>query len=150
MRQANRMRFQFRLQKMLQMVELRESAKKLEVATLLTELERLRTRQLKLREEVRDLLGKTIHSAQGLAWAPMQESQVKSHEYGIRQLTQQIETESERLEHTRYELNRIILNRRALESLREKRRAEFKKERFKREQKQAEETFRNFYRVAKK
>ncbi len=137
------MRFKFRLEKVLHFARLKETVKKMEVASLQNEILTLEKRKETLDQELRTLLGNSGKSlVSSLAWAPYETSRVQVNLGNRQELETAISTKTEALEFGKLELSRAALKRKALENLREKRKSEFRTEEGRRDQKKLDEYFR--------
>lgn len=132
------MKFRYRLERALQLSRLKESLKKLEIASAMHRIRFLETRKSGVDQRMREILAKNSES---LSWAPYLSSKLASDLHESKELTNVLHKEQLELDLRREELAELVRNRGALESLREKRLAEHNLRVRRREQKQLDELF---------
>lgn len=136
------MRFRFRLQRMLQFVELREKAKKLEVASLMHAIQAAEVKKDLMEAVALQILNQSkVKMETTLAWLPYETDKVSHNLRETQRLEKTIHEERERLAIKQEELGRLSLRRKALESLREKRRADFRIEESRKDQRRLDEVY---------
>lgn len=132
------MKFQFKLQKVLHFIRLKEEMKKMEVSTSMTKLGFLQKRRKRIEDELTLALNKGQEDV--LLWAHFQQEKVKADLFQMKQLDRLIVDQTAECDKCRGELSRISMRRRSVEALRDKRESEFRIERARKEQKQLDET----------
>ncbi len=121
------MKFQFRLEKMLHFVQMREDMKKAEIAHLQSDLKILSERKLKLSNDARDLLDKQYQTLElGVQSLHYSTQKVLLNIRESERIDGLIINAKERLEFRINELQNLMRRRTGLEKLKEKRFAEFK------------------------
>lgn len=134
------MKFQFPLQKALDWTEVEENAKRLEIARLLKDRERLNARRTELEGNLRTLLGST-HGLIALEWAPYLASKVPADAKEIREVDEKLKAKDTEIGTKKTELNRLLLKRKGLESLKGKRHRDFRMGESRREQKRLDDNY---------
>jgi flagellar biosynthesis chaperone FliJ len=136
------MHFEFRLEKALSFVQLKETTKKMEVAASLQKLHFLKGRKSSLADNIRNVLAKTYENGYfDLANAAYFTEQINLTKLENDRLERFIREEENLLKKKQQELSRLQMRKKGLESLREKRLQEFKLRESRREQKQIDDTY---------
>lgn len=136
------MHFQFRLEKMLNFLRLKETVKKMEVAASIQKVHFLGRRREELRSSMRGLLEKSNANLQiSMDWIYYQNSKIEIDLKETRRIEAMLSEENEELKRKKSELLRLTTRKKALESLREKRLKEFKLQQGRRIQKQLDEVY---------
>lgn len=129
------MTFRFRLEKVLHFVRLKETVKKMELASIAGRIRFLTDRIAEMRGVLRDLLSRPHDSA----FAVFQTQKIAADAREVSRLESVLRNEETALEKKRRELNRILMRKKGLESLREKRHQEFRMEKNRREQRKLDD-----------
>ncbi len=136
------MRFQFRLEKVLHFVRLKETMKKMEVAAVAQRVNFLQKRIGELGDSIRSiLLEQQLKLSQGFDWIHYQSEKISLDAKETAKLEKMLVEENLLLEKRRRELNRIILRKKALESLKQRKLSEFKVHESRRNQKELDEIY---------
>lgn len=130
------MKFRFRLERVLHIIRLRETVKKMEVSAQMKRVEAMLRRCEKLRSEMQLLLSRVPAE---MEFAPYAMAQVQTNAEEVVKLQQLIDEENEILAKRKAELSRLFMKRKAAESLREKRLKEFQTDENRGEQKRLDE-----------
>ncbi len=137
------MRFRFRLERVLDFQRLNETVKKMEVATLVRQLEALEKEKVVREETIRSVLAEsTVRLAQNADWIPYQTAKVAADAREISRLEHKIVKAHEALEDKKFELGKLAMKRKAIENLREKKKFAFRVDETRREQKNNDEMYR--------
>lgn len=128
------MKFQFRLEKVLHFVRLKETVKKMEMSAASQRVAFIRHRIEELSTGLRDLLGK-FHAQTSSEWAHYHTTKIAFDSKEIGKLEKVLANEIQAMEKIKRELERIFRKKKALESLREKREQEFRVQENRRQQK---------------
>ena len=129
------MTFRFRLEKVLHFVRLKETVKKMELASLAGRMAFLRRRIEDMQQGMRELLARP-HESQ---WALYQTEKIAFDAREIRRLEGVLRNEELAMEKKKRELTRLLFRKKALESLREKRYREFRMEENRRQQRRLDD-----------
>lgn len=136
------MRFQFRLEKMLSFIRLKETTKKMEVAACLAKLGYLRRKKDALVENIRSILGSTYANGYfDLANTVYLTKQIEIDKSEGERLDRYIREEENVLRKKQSELSRLVMRKKGLESLKERRREEFRLQESRKEQKRIDEAY---------
>jgi hypothetical protein len=134
------LKFRFSLQKALQWTEVEESAKRLEIARLLTEAEKLKLRRDGLGQNLRTLLeNESIRFSS--QWAPYAAVKVPADQAELKAIELRLREKESEIQTTKAALNRILLKRKGLESLREKRHRDHRVSEGRRDQKRLDDNY---------
>ncbi len=135
------MKFQFRLEKLLRFARMRETMKRMEIASCLSRIRFIKNRLETIESELRELVSKST-GEWAMGWAYFQSQKVKLHaDERVKLLALNVKEEAELTKRKR-ELERLLYRKKALESLREKQLKEFKALKNRKEQSEMEELFR--------
>lgn len=136
------MKFNFRLEKVLNFIRIRETLKKMEVATETQKLRFIQGQHDSLIQSMRNTLSmQTEKLSVGTEWLSYQTQKIAWDSKESVRLEKLMREQEELLENKKYELNRIILRRKGIESVKEKRYAEYKFEQNRKAQKTLDENF---------
>ncbi len=134
------MRFQFRLEKILNLVRLKETMMQMELSAVVQRVEFLKRRRKDLELEVLKLLEKTDSNI-SLDWYQFQIMKVELDVKEQRKVDGMIDEVTEELLQKQKALNEITLKKKSLERIKEKNLTEFKLEQSRRVQKQLDEIY---------
>lgn len=143
------MKFTFRLQKILRLLEIEETGKKLEIHQMQQKISKKRAHQIHLRESILELLSRQAAPLYDRSWDAYRIQQIEVSREDILSLEEQIEQDNLELTDLKYQLNKVMQRRRALENLRNKRQSEFRQLERRQEQKGMEEIYRSVQRTKK-
>jgi len=129
------------MERMLHMVQLREDVKKMEVASLIHQMESLEQLKVKLEATVRELLGKCANPGSDLSSLPFFVSKIRLDTAAIAKTERDMVRLKDELEHRKFELSKIAMQRKALEKLKENRKQDFKLNESRAEQKKIDELY---------
>jgi flagellar biosynthesis chaperone FliJ len=132
------MKFQFRLQKALHFLQMKETVKRMEVAAAMQRVNFLQNRIADVERSLRDLLAR--HPGVETDWAPYQTSKIALDAKELGRLSGLLTTEKLALEKKQRELSRLLMRKKGLEGLREKHLAEHRLEESRRMQKNIDES----------
>lgn len=136
------MKFKFRLEKAADVFAQRETAKKMEVATVAKQMEDLKGRLRTVVTENRRLFEENSQlKTESVAWIKVLTDRVEANLLTMAAIEAEIEQVSEVLEVKKVELRRISQRKRALEKVREKKFQEFKIEQNRLDQKRLDENY---------
>jgi flagellar export protein FliJ len=136
------MRFQFRLEKMLNFIRIKETVKKMEVAVIVQKMGFLSGQKENLDNNIRALLEKSQSSLSvGMDWIYYQNSKIEFDLKETRKIEALLAAERKELVERKSELSRITMRKKALESLKEKRLKEFRLQQGRRVQKQLDDVY---------
>lgn len=133
-----------RLRKLLHYWELRESAKRAQVAREIRSLEEAREARGVVTESLRDLLDGRSSGRRDLAWVPFESGATESLVMELEAVDERVSEAERKLSERQEELRSVSGRREGMEKLTEGRRREERRESEKSEQKRAEELFRAF------
>lgn len=134
------MRFEFKLEKILNLVRLKETVKKMEVASVIQKLNFLENRKTALQNGIRELLEKSVTNM-NTHWIFFQNSKIEMDVKEQKKIDGLILDEQDELRVRQKELEEIMLKRKSLEAIREKRLREHKTIQGRRIQKQLDEIY---------
>lgn len=136
------MKFKFRLEKAAQFFSQRETAKKLELANLGSEMERLKRTLAKFEQDNRDMFAKNSQLQTVAApWIKILMDRVDANLSEIKRVHEDIETLLEMIQQKKSELSAISKRKKALEKVKEKKFSEFKIQKLRAEQKKLDENY---------
>jgi flagellar export protein FliJ len=135
------MKYRFRLEKILHFTRLKETVKKIEIASAVQRVEFLKTRRQSVETELRSLLENTS-LAPDPVWAPFQASKVTFDMQELEKLAGFLSKEQSVLDKLRADLLRLAMRRKALEALKERRAREFNTIRSRKQQIDLDEAYR--------
>ncbi len=136
------MKFQFRLERVLDFYRLRETLMKMEFARAMSALQGLQAQKQQSERQLEFLLAEAPKRlALGGEWAPYGVSQTEFTVNAIKRLEREIAKAAEEMEVKKFELARLSMRREALEKLRDKRRTEFRLLESRKEQKFVDEIY---------
>lgn len=127
------MTFKFRLDRVLHFIRLKETVKKMEVATIIQRVNFLKRRKDGLEAGMRDLLSKH-HEQLSSEWTYYHTSKITLDAKEISKLEDLMVKENAALEKSKGELGRLLMRKKSLETLKEKRHQEFKMQESRRQQ----------------
>lgn len=134
------MQFRFNLEKILSLVRVRETMKKMEVAAVIQRIQFLNNRKATIEQNMR----KTLELTRGGAspeWFVFYTSKMELDVHEVRRMETLAREENILLEKKQEELKLILLKRKSLESLREKRFKDFRTTQNRKLQKQLDEIY---------
>lgn len=134
------MRFEFRLEKILNLVRLKETVKKMEVASVLQKIRYLEKRKNTIQEGIRELLEKSV-TGLNTQWLFFQNTKIEMDVKEQKKIDKLLVEENQTLHERQKELEAILLRRKSLEALKEKRLKEHKLTEGRRIQKQLDEIY---------
>lgn len=136
------MKFKFRLEKAARFFDQREMAKKLELANVMAQLNRLKTELQKFENENREVFNQNSRVQTVAApWIKVWMDRVEANLADIKRVQTEIESVLEIVEIKKMELSAISKRKKALEKVKEKRLAEFKIQKSRAEQKKLDENY---------
>ena len=132
------MAFKFRLEKILHLIQVKETAKRNEIFSIIRSIVDMEGKKAGLNENIRLLLERNSDGV-SLEWAPYASIKIPHDVQEIRILETKIANEKNSLEQRKIELKQVVMRRKGLESLRGKRLREFTLERDRTLQKRMDE-----------
>jgi flagellar FliJ protein len=136
------MKFKFRLEKAARFFDQREMAKKLELASVMAQLNRLKIELQKFENENREVFNQNSKVQTVAApWIKVWMDRVEANLADIKRVQIEIESVLEIVEIKKMELSAISKRKKALEKVKEKRLAEFKIQKSRAEQKKLDENY---------
>lgn len=132
--------FNFKLERALHFLRLKETLKKMEVAAQIGKIRFLEVRKIKLQENIHSIFSRREKKVD-LDWAPYDADKVTLDKSDLDRLELQLTEQKSILDQKKEELGRALMRRKGLEKLREKRQAEYKKDEQKKAQTRLDETF---------
>jgi flagellar export protein FliJ len=136
-------RFRFRMERVLDFVRLNETVKKMEVSSLVQQVEALEKEKVDREATIRSLLDQSRDRwTQDSSWIPYQTSKVAADARDINRIDKKLVAVRNTLEEKKFELGRLAMKRKAMENLKEKRKSMFRVEETRREQKTNDELYR--------
>lgn len=137
------MKFRFRLERMLQFVELREATKRTEIATLRQAIHSGEQRKIGLEGSIRKMLvDSRARLAINASWVPYEVQKIDADSKEILKIERELVKHHETLLIKQEELSRLSMRKKALESLKDKRKLDFSLNQSRREQKLLDESYR--------
>ena len=119
------MRFQFRLEKGLHFLRIRETTKKMEIVSVQKRIQLLESKHTRLESTMREMLTQqTTHWSAAMTFYHTRKIALDAKE--LREVEERIMAERAHLQKKKDELNQLMLRRKGLESLKEKKQAEFR------------------------
>lgn len=134
------MKFNFRLEKILHFVRVRESMKKMEVSALTHQVRYLEDRCVRLSKNIRELLDLRKDPVAS-DWSGFCDGKIEMDSRSLASSEGELRKVSEELEQRRYELMSITMRRKGFEALRSQREREFNVAQNRREQKHLDELY---------
>jgi hypothetical protein len=134
------MKFTFRLERMLHFLRMKETMKKMELASVTQRIVFLGKRKTQVDEILRQLLSRNSEHT-NTDWSYYETNKISLDAKESIRLGLLIQEETAHLEKKKRELSRLMMRKKGLEALKEKRAAEFKLVEARREQKKLDETF---------
>ncbi len=136
------MKFKFRLEKASRFFDQREMAKKLELANVMAQLNRLKMELQKFENENREVFNQNSRVQTVAApWIKVWMDRVEANLADIKRVQTEIESVLEIVEIKKMELSAISKRKKALEKVKDKRLAEFKIQKSRAEQKKLDENY---------
>ena len=136
------MRFRFRLEKMLSILQMKEMTKKLEVAAVKRRIHQIQNKKASLVGTIQGLLRKQKERIEEREWAFYRNIKIEKDNEELKEIEHKIVKEKKVLDGKMAELTRLSCQKKALESLKQKRRKEHQSGEGLKEQKKIEELFR--------
>lgn len=137
------MRFRFRMERMLNFLELKETTKKMETATLIQKKTKLESMREERQATIRDVLGSYRNQiTSGSEWVPYQVAKVQADSEDLYKIELAIKFAIIEIDKRKQELARIAMRRKGLSNLKEKRHQEFKLDQSRLDQKRTDELYR--------
>jgi len=134
------MKFNFRLEKILHFVRIKESAKRMELATVQQRIGFLKRRRTELELNIQQLLH--MHAGVKCDWVVYQTNKITLDTREVERFGKLIAEEQILLDKKKSELSRLLMRKKALETLREKQWSEHRVREARREQTRIDEAFR--------
>lgn len=134
------MRFEFRLEKILNLVRLKETVKKMEVASVVQKINYLQNRKNSIQGGIRELLEKAATNL-STQWFSFQNTKIEMDVHEQKRIDSLLLDERAELSERQKELEAIMLRRKSLEALKEKRLKEHKLVQGRKVQKQLDEIY---------
>jgi flagellar FliJ protein len=136
------MKFKFRLEKAARFFDQREMAKKLELANVMAQLNRLKMELQNFENENREVFNQNSRVQTVAApWIKVWMDRVEANLADIKRVQTEIESVLEIVEIKKMELSAISKRKKALEKVKDKRLAEFKIQKSRAEQKKLDENY---------
>jgi flagellar FliJ protein len=136
------MKFKFRLEKAARFFDQREMAKKLELANVMAQLNRLKMELQNFEKENREVFNQNSRVQTVAApWIKVWMDRVEANLADIKRVQTEIESVLEIVEIKKMELSAISKRKKALEKVKDKRLAEFKIQKSRAEQKKLDENY---------
>jgi flagellar export protein FliJ len=137
------MRFRFRLERMRNFIQLKETVKKMETAALIQRIQEMERRKTERGNTIRSLLEQSRNQlAYGLEWVPYQTGKLQADCKEIELLEQEIIGAKHELAGKKEDLARLAMRRKALDTLKDKRRSEHRIQEERKDQKKLDELYR--------
>ena len=134
------MNFQFRLAKVLHFIKLKETVKKMEVASIIQRINFLNKRVEGLQAGMRDLLSKH-HEQLSSEWTFYHTSKIGLDAKEVSKIEALLVNENAGLEKKKGELGRLLMRKKSLENLKEKRLQEFKMQESRKQQRSLDDLY---------
>ena len=134
------MKFDFRLEKVLHFVRLKETVKKMELASIAQRVSFLEKRTEEIRAGLRVMLEKH-HTQLSAEWVQYHTSKIAFDAHEVGRLEAILQKETAALEKKKVELSRLLYRKKALEALREKRLREFNTHESRRQQRVLDDVY---------